>query len=130
MSLVSSLFRWLRAGQAGSVRPPADDQAFEGEPDPVDLSGSDTIDLHTFRPKDIRSAVAEFLEAASARGHRHVRIIHGKGTGLQRKIVGAILQDHPLVVSYRTAPDASGWGATVAELRRPAAGRAEDPDEG
>ncbi len=84
----------------------------------VDLSGDDTIDLHTFRPKDIPSVVQEFLDAAVAAGREHVRIIHGKGTGVQRRIVQSILQKHPSVVSYGEAKDASAWGATVARLKR------------
>jgi dsDNA-specific endonuclease/ATPase MutS2 len=88
-----------------------------GEQGPIDITGSDTIDLHTFQPKEIRSVVRSFVDASVEAGWEQVRIIHGKGTGIQRKIVQSVLEHHPSVISYRTAPDASGWGATVVRLR-------------
>ena len=84
----------------------------------VDLSGRDTIDLHTFRPKDVPSVIQEFLDAAVEAGLTRVRIVHGKGIGVQRRIVRELLAHHPQVVSFTDAPDSSGWGATVAHLRR------------
>lgn len=78
----------------------------------------DVIDLHTFHPKDIPSVVEEFLWAARRQKIEHVRIIHGKGKGVQRQRVQKILASHPDVVYFRDAPaDAGGWGATLAQLR-------------
>lgn len=73
------------------------------------------LDLHAFRPRDIASVVAEYIDAAHAAGLREVRLIHGRGTGVQRGIVQAALERHPLV---KTFSDAAGshLGATVAVL--------------
>jgi DNA-nicking Smr family endonuclease len=76
----------------------------------------DSIDLHTFRPRDIKSVVEEYVNAAHEAGLREVRLIHGRGRGVQRGIVQAALNKHPLVESFDDAPD-SHLGATVATLR-------------
>jgi dsDNA-specific endonuclease/ATPase MutS2 len=76
-----------------------------------------TLDLHTFRPRDIKSVVEEYVNAAHAAGLHEVRLIHGRGTGVQRGIVQAALESHPLVESFHDAPE-SHLGATVAALRR------------
>jgi DNA-nicking Smr family endonuclease len=76
----------------------------------------DSIDLHPFLPRDIPSVVDEYLQAASAAGFREVRLIHGRGKGVQRGIVQAALEKHPLVVAFWDAPE-SHLGATVAALR-------------
>lgn len=80
----------------------------------------DSLDLHSFRPEDIRSVVDEYLTAAQARGFTEVRLIHGRGIGVQRASVQAFLAGHPLVASYADAPeDRGGRGATLVRLRRP-----------
>ena len=76
----------------------------------------DSIDLHTFRPSDIVSVVNEYVEAAVEAGLREVRLIHGRGIGVQRGMVQSALEKHPLVESFWDAPE-SHLGATVA-LRR------------
>jgi DNA-nicking Smr family endonuclease len=76
----------------------------------------DSIDLHTFRPRDVRSVVDEYVRAAHAAGFREVRLIHGRGTGVQRGIVQAALDRHPLVERFDDAPE-SHLGATVAVLK-------------
>jgi DNA-nicking Smr family endonuclease len=76
----------------------------------------DSIDLHTFLPRDIPSVVDEYVRAASESGLREVRLIHGRGKGVQRGIVQAVLDRHPLVESFHDAPE-SHLGATVAVLR-------------
>ncbi len=77
----------------------------------------DSIDLHTFRPADVKDLLNDYLEAASEKGFQEVRIIHGKGIGVQRQTVHALLKSHPLVISFREAgPEAGGWGATIATL--------------
>jgi DNA-nicking Smr family endonuclease len=77
-----------------------------------------TLDLHTFQPRDIKSVVQEYIDAAHEAGLREVRLIHGRGKGVQRGIVQAALEKHPLVESFDDAAD-SHLGATVAVLRRP-----------
>ena len=74
------------------------------------------LDLHTFNPRDIKSVVEEYVTAAWERGLREVRLIHGRGRGIQRGIVQQALERHPLVVEFWDAPE-SHLGATVARLR-------------
>ena len=76
----------------------------------------DSIDLHTFHPRDIKSVVEEYVNAAHEAGFREVRLIHGRGRGVQRAIVQAALEKHPLVESFDDAPE-SHLGATVAVLK-------------
>ena len=74
-----------------------------------------TLDLHAFAPRDVKSVVAEYVNAAHHAGLRQVRLIHGRGRGVQRGIVQKALEDHPLVAEFW---DAAGThlGATVARL--------------
>ena len=89
------------------------------EPDPVILPIDDSLDLHAFAPRDVSSVVDEYLHQAVARGFGEVRLIHGRGKGVQRAIVQKILAGHPLVRSFFDAPaERGGWGATIAVLRR------------
>ena len=74
----------------------------------------DSIDLHTFQPREIQIVVEEYLYQAVQRGFREVRIIHGRGIGVQREIVQSILRKHPSVVSFQDQPDR---GATLVTLR-------------
>jgi DNA-nicking Smr family endonuclease len=76
----------------------------------------DAIDLHAFAPRDIRSVVDEYITAAHEAGFREVRLIHGRGTGIQRGIVQQALERHPLVEEFWDASE-SHLGATVARLR-------------
>ena len=76
---------------------------------------TDTIDLHPFAPRDIASVVEEYVTAAHASGLRVVRLIHGRGRGVQRGSVQAALDRHPLVEEFWDAPE-SHLGATVARL--------------
>jgi dsDNA-specific endonuclease/ATPase MutS2 len=76
---------------------------------------TDSIDLHTFAPREIADLVDEYLRAAAEAGMTSVRIIHGKGTGTLRAIVHAALDRHPLVERYALAD--GNWGATVVQLR-------------
>lgn len=78
----------------------------------------DSLDLHSFRPADVRSVVEEYLHAAHARGFQDVRLIHGRGIGVQRASVQALLAANPLVLRYADAPeDRGGRGATLVTLR-------------
>jgi DNA-nicking Smr family endonuclease len=88
------------------------------EPDPVRLPIEDSLDLHSFAPKDVRPVVDEYLREAVARGFSEVRLIHGRGIGLQRASVQGLLAGHPLVERFFDAPpDRGGWGATVVVLK-------------
>lgn len=76
----------------------------------------DSLDLHAFAPRDIPSVVDEFIRAAHEAGRREVRLIHGRGKGVQRAIVQQALERHELVVEFWDAVE-SHLGATVARLR-------------
>jgi DNA-nicking Smr family endonuclease len=75
----------------------------------------DVLDLHAFNPRDIKSVVEEYVTAAWERGLREVRLIHGRGRGIQRGIVQQALERHPLVIEFWDAPE-SHLGATIARL--------------
>ncbi len=83
---------------------------------PVPLPIESTLDLHPFAPRDIVSVVDEYITEAHAAGLREVRLIHGRGIGVQRGRVQATLERHPLVAEFWDAPD-THLGATVARLR-------------
>ncbi len=86
--------------------------------DVLQIPIEDWIDLHTFLPKEIPSLLEEYLHECQKRGFREIRIIHGKGKGVQRNIVHAFLEKNPLVESFRTAPpEAGSWGATLVTLK-------------
>jgi len=77
------------------------------------------IDLHTFLPQEIPSLLEEYLQECQERGFTEVRIIHGKGKGVQRNIVHSFLEKSPLVESFRSAPpEAGSWGATLVALKK------------
>jgi DNA-nicking Smr family endonuclease len=76
----------------------------------------DRLDLHTFLPRDIKSVVEEYINSAHAAGLREVRLIHGRGKGVQRGIVQQALERHPLVEEFWDATE-THLGATVARLR-------------
>jgi len=79
------------------------------------------LDLHTFRPEEIKDLVPDYLEECRARGITQVRIIHGKGIGTQRTIVRTILERLPYVRAVSTADEAAGgWGATIVVLEQKA----------
>ena len=87
--------------------------------EPVRIPIEDALDLHAFSPRDVASVVAEYLDAAHARGFSEVRLIHGRGIGVQRKIVQSVLARHPLVAGFADAPpERGGAGATIVRLRR------------
>jgi DNA-nicking Smr family endonuclease len=74
-----------------------------------------SLDLHAFAPRDIPSVVEEYVHAAHEAGLREIRLIHGRGKGIQRGIVQSVLEKHPLVRTFHDAPE-SHLGATVAVL--------------
>ncbi|MEP6787148.1 MAG: Smr/MutS family protein [Acidobacteriota bacterium] len=86
-------------------------------PETVDIEITDSLDLHSFRPQDIRAVTEAYLAEAHKKGFSIVRIIHGKGIGLQREIVRKVLSETDFVTKFKNAPEFSGsWGATIAEL--------------
>ena len=85
------------------------------DPDPHEIPIEDTLDLHTFAPRDILSVVDEYIRAAHERGLREVRVVHGRGKGVQRGIVQNVLEKHPLVEEFWDATE-THLGATVARL--------------
>jgi len=85
---------------------------------PIELPIDGVLDLHTFRPSDVKDVLLEYLAECQRRGILEVRVIHGKGIGELRRTVHALLQRHPEVVSFAQASEAfGGWGATIAHLR-------------
>jgi DNA-nicking Smr family endonuclease len=82
--------------------------------EPIEIPIEDSIDLHTFQPREIPGLVEEYIYQALLKGYREVRIIHGRGIGVQRQIVHSILQKHPQVISFHDAPD---HGSTTAVLK-------------
>lgn len=85
--------------------------------EPVELEITDSIDLHAFSPKDVKAVVEAYLEEANKKGFRYVRLIHGKGIGVQREIVRKVLAETPFVKGFKSGDEFSGgWGATIAEL--------------
>jgi DNA-nicking Smr family endonuclease len=84
--------------------------------DPVEIPIEPVIDLHSFAPRDILSVVDEYLLAARDAGFTEVRLIHGRGKGVQRAAIQRLLRDHPLVDRFHDAPE-SHLGATIVSLR-------------
>ena len=95
-----------------------DDPEFDNPfPDPVEIDITDVFDLHTIPPRDVKAVVEEYLRLAHEKGFPVVRIIHGKGIGVQREMVRSILARTAFVIDWTDAPpEAGGLGATIARL--------------
>jgi DNA-nicking Smr family endonuclease len=89
--------------------------------EPLRIPIEHELDLHTFEPRDIPSVVEEYLNEAHAAGLREVRLIHGRGRGVQRGIVQQALERHPMVLQFFDDP-AAHLGATIAILKAPPGG--------
>jgi len=90
-------------------------------PEPVVIEITDVFDLHTIPPRQVKAVVEEYLREAYAKGYPVVRIIHGKGIGVQRELVRTILARTPCVVDWTDAPpEAGGLGATIVRLAQSA----------
>ncbi len=101
---------------SGELDDPVD--PFNPFPEPVVIPITDVFDLHTIQPRDVKLVVEEYLNEARRLGFRSVRIIHGKGIGVQRDMVRAILGRTPFVIDWTDAPpEAGGLGATIVRLR-------------
>ena len=95
----------------------ADDDAADGNA--VEIPITDTLDLHPFRPAEIRDVARDYLTEAHERGLTRVRLIHGRGIGVQRERIRALLEELDFVADYHDADHTGGgWGATVVLLRR------------
>jgi len=89
----------------------------EGDPDPVRLPLDGVLDLHAFDPREVGDLVPAWIDESHAAGLRHLRIVHGKGSGALRRTVAALLARHPLVSATAPADEAAGgWGATLVTL--------------
>ncbi|MGH9620413.1 MAG: Smr/MutS family protein [Bryobacteraceae bacterium] len=89
------------------------------EDEPVRIPVTDVFDLHSFRPRDVKDAVEAYLEEAHRMGFTVLRIIHGRGIGVQRETVRKILARTPYVMAFSDAPaEAGGWGATIVTLAK------------
>jgi len=86
--------------------------------EPVRIPVTDVFDLHSVPPRDVKAVVEEYLSEARRLGLKALRIVHGRGIGVQREMVRSILARTDFVLDYRDAPaEAGGWGATVVTLR-------------
>ncbi len=90
----------------------------EPEEEPIQIPITDVFDLHSVPPQDVKGVVEEYLAEAHRMGLKAIRIIHGRGIGVQREIVRAVLARTDFVADFRDAPaEAGGWGATIVTLR-------------
>lgn len=99
-------------------RAPAGPEAHDAsDPEAIELEITDVLDLHTFLPREVPDVVRDYLDAAYEKGLRRLRIIHGRGVGVQRRTVRTLLERDPRVTAFGDAPaEAGGWGATWVEL--------------
>lgn len=88
------------------------------EQEPVRIPITDVFDLHSVPPRDVKDVVEEYLMEAHRLGFKALRIIHGRGIGVQREIVRSVLGRAEFVLSFQDAPaEAGGWGATIVTLK-------------
>jgi dsDNA-specific endonuclease/ATPase MutS2 len=116
---------WIKSLTGKTTQEQSADQTDNGSdldldnpfPDPVDIEITDVFDLHTIPPRDVKRVVEEYLFLAREKGFQSIRIIHGKGIGVQRKTVRSILARTPFVTGWTDAsPEAGGLGATIVGL--------------
>ena len=84
----------------------------------IEIPINGVIDLHTFSPKDAADVVEEYIYACAEKQIFEVHIIHGKGKGVLRRIVHSLLEKHPLVTDFSLDSGSSGWGSTIAYLKK------------
>ncbi|MBA3335309.1 MAG: Smr/MutS family protein [Pyrinomonadaceae bacterium] len=88
-------------------------------PEPFEIQITDTLDLHAFAPRDAKAVVETYLSEAFDKGFLVVKIIHGKGIGIQKEIVRKVLAETDFVKSFKGAPEFLGsWGATIVEFHK------------
>uniref|UniRef100_Q02BT5 Smr protein/MutS2 n=1 Tax=Solibacter usitatus (strain Ellin6076) TaxID=234267 RepID=Q02BT5_SOLUE len=94
------------------------EESLPPEDDPIRIPITDVFDLHTVPPRDVKAVVEEYLIEAHRLGFRALRIIHGRGIGVQRELVRNVLSRADFVAGFGDAPaEAGGWGATIVTLR-------------
>jgi len=87
-------------------------------PEPIRIPIADVFDLHSIPPRDVKAVVEEYLREAQRLGFKALRIIHGRGIGVQREMVRSVLARTEFVADFEDAPaEAGGWGATIVTLR-------------
>jgi dsDNA-specific endonuclease/ATPase MutS2 len=90
----------------------------DDDSEPIRIPITDVFDLHSVPPRDVKPVVEEYLQEARRLGFKALRIIHGRGIGVQREMVRSILARTDFVLDYRDAPaEAGGWGATIVTLK-------------
>jgi len=114
----SGMFSLKTDSTPGAKSPHDPEERDEPTEETVVMPIEDSLDLHTFHPREVKDLLYDYLEAACEKGFEEVRIIHGKGTGVLRERVHAVLRRHPLVASFHQADEPrGGWGATIAVMR-------------
>lgn len=117
MKLLEKLHRWMSSESPEVEAEPLLAEDEDPFTEPVQLEITDVFDLHSIPPKQVKAVVEEYLGEARRNGFRFIRIIHGKGIGVQRETVRKILDRTPFILNYKDAPpEAGGLGATIAEL--------------
>jgi A/G-specific adenine glycosylase len=124
--LVCEAIRWVKIETLDILPFPAADKKIiaqllnEFSPDSRAFPITDSLDLHTFQPGEVKPLLQDYLILCREKGFSEVRIIHGKGTGTLKRIVQGILKKSPLVKAHYDAPEtAGGWGATLVEILPP-----------
>lgn len=120
MGLLSWLREWIGPREPDPLPPDDDDgvDPYDPFPDPSAFPVRDVLDLHGLPPKMVREVVESYLDEAHRLGFAYVRIVHGKGIGVQREAVRKILARTPFVETFGDAPpEAGGWGATIVTLK-------------
>lgn len=117
---LSSLWRGgLRDAETRETEEDSEVDPFNPFPEPVSVEITDVIDLHSMPPREVHRVVEEYLHQVRLAGFTSVRIIHGKGIGVQREIVRKVLARTPFIANWNDAPpEAGGLGATIAYLKR------------
>jgi len=116
---------WIKSLFRENIQQRSPDQSEDGSdldadypfPEPIEIEITDVFDLHTIHPREVKLVVEEYLHQAREKGFRNVRIIHGKGIGVQREMVRSILAKTSFVVDWTDAPpEAGGLGATIVRI--------------
>jgi len=116
---------WIKSVFGENIQLRSPDQSDDGSdldadypfPEPIEIEITDVFDLHTIHPREVKLVVEEYLHQAREKGFRSVRIIHGKGIGVQREMVRSILAKTSFVVDWTDAPpEAGGLGATIVRI--------------
>jgi dsDNA-specific endonuclease/ATPase MutS2 len=108
----------LRSNATGDDEKNGEVDPFDPFPEPVIIEFRDVLDLHSIPPRQVKAVVLDYIEEAVSRKVRWVRIVHGKGSGVQRQIVRSILERNPMVAHFQDAPlEAGGWGATLVTFK-------------